>query len=246
MNRPTFIVTAGKGGTGKSTIAAHLVELLPRTGRKLVVDADPHAVLSSLLGHEDSPSLNALQQTDAAALESGFTLPAHITRRDRATTLAQRALLPLSENTDLLIMGRNRKPGCQCSVNSLLGSALDELATGYDYVLVDNEAGIEPIGRHAWPVDLLLLVATPRRYDLDVAAKVLLHAQDTGRTLHQVALLLNHARTDHDLTHAQATIHYPCYLLPQSPALADGQPPEHDWLNALRSTWQALFEQERG
>ncbi|MDH4299256.1 MAG: AAA family ATPase, partial [Dehalococcoidia bacterium] len=44
------IAVAGKGGTGKTTIAALLVKFLSQKGLVLAVDADPSSNLSQALG----------------------------------------------------------------------------------------------------------------------------------------------------------------------------------------------------
>jgi len=200
------IMTAGKGGTGKTTI---LFELLTRRffpdnadgqlGRVLVVDADPHQCLSELLAGEyqltrRAPALGDLRREHQPALQYGTNLET-ASRCELADLLTRYALTPLPQG-DLLTMGANDQHGCQCVVNHLLGRALDSLAEQYELVIVDNEAGIEPIGRHAWEVDLLLLSASRRPLDAEVALRILRHASTVNRTIQRALLLLNFEAAD--------------------------------------------------
>ena len=148
------IITAGKGGTGKSMTLAHLLEqfILPEAlGRVLAIDADPHQSLSNLLlanhnGHEPVSTLGDLRHSHLEDLRRGR--PLKMGRGELAQVLVKETVKSLPGG-DLLVMGRNDQAGCQCVVNALLGRALDALREQYDWILVDNEAGIEHLGRHA-------------------------------------------------------------------------------------------------
>ena len=234
------LMTAGKGGTGKSMILAHLLMRhifsdLP--GRKLVVDADPHQSLARLLGVEPKTTLGMLRQEHDLILRRGVGLES-LSRQDFALDLAHQALTPLEHgDADLLVMGRNTERGCQCVVNNILGRTLDALANDYDWVVIDNEAGIEHIGRHTWPVDVLLLVASPKPLDLDVAARILAHAQETGRVLRTVWLLINRQRDQNRDLSAET---WPAPFLgnlPYSVALDTVDQPDDAWLLALDALW---------
>lgn len=191
------IVTAGKGGTGKSvTLASLLIHfILPRTNKRiLVVDADPHQSLTLLLareyGFKPPRSLGDLKRDQDAPLRSGRGLE-NVTRDELAQVLVEQALVDLPGG-QLLIMGESRQPGCQCVVNSLLGNALDALQERFDLAFIDNEAGVEQIGRHyGWPVDTLLLFCRPRSMDLDVAARIIEQAHAVERPIGQSVLVIN-------------------------------------------------------
>ncbi len=234
------LMTAGKGGTGKSSLLAYgyrlgLLEELP--GRILLVDADPHQALGHLLGLENVLTLGEMRHRYQIGLKNGTGLEA-LSRREFAQQLAREALHLLSERVDGLLMGRNDEPGCQCVVNSLLGSALDALAGEYDWVVVDNEAGIEPIGRHGWTVDVLLLVATPQPLDVWVSHQILRQARDTGREVRQSYLVLNRHRE------GNLDAEFPAPLLgrlPCSAQLEEGAFPEADWVAALQEMWKRLL-----
>jgi len=61
---PKSIAVAGKGGTGKTTIAALLIARLRELGRGpvLAVDADPDSNLGNLLGIEPQESIGDLRE----------------------------------------------------------------------------------------------------------------------------------------------------------------------------------------
>lgn len=240
------LMTAGKGGTGKTTALACLLtrHILKETGHVLVVDADPHQCLTSLLAQAyaltPAPPLGDLRGENNARLRSGEDL-GDARRSELAEALALEALTPLPGGHALLVMGANDQPGCQCVVNGLLGYALDVLAGQYDLVVVDNEAGLEPIGRHAWPVDVLLLAATPRALDLQIALRILEHAKTVGREVHKTILALNYLKDGLALPIPLALhgrLGTDIQLLAGLPETTD---PEHDpaWLEAIGTLYLA-------
>jgi CO dehydrogenase maturation factor len=230
------IVTAGKGGTGKSMILNHLLQrhvLSGYLGRILVVDADPHQSLTRLLEAEPRATLGELRHRYAAELSSGKGLGKQ-SRRDFARELAQDATVAI-EGADLLVMGHDPDPGCQCVVNNILGSTLDNLAVAYDWVIVDNEAGIEPIGRHGWRMDYLLLISSPRPLEMDVIHKILQRRRDVQRELGCACLLLNRGgKLQGKIPSGTALLG----SLPFSVKLATEELPDEVWLSALDQAWK--------
>ena len=64
------------------------------------------------------------------------------------------------DDCDLLAMGRPEGQGCYCAANHMLRSIMDGINAGYDFVVMDNEAGIEHLSRRTTrDVDHLLLVS---------------------------------------------------------------------------------------
>jgi CO dehydrogenase maturation factor len=235
------IVTAGKGGTGKSMILAHLLQrhiLGNGFGKVLVVDADPHQSLSLLLGIESQVNLGAVWRGNEQTLKTGQGLNG-LSRREFTRKLVQETLVPI-EGADLLIMGHSKEPGCQCVVNTLLGSALDAIAQEYNLVVVDNEAGIEPLGRHLWPVDYLLLTSSPRQLEIDVARQILMRGKEVGRKIGFTGLLYNrfHPRQFFDPVYLPGTA--VLGMLPYSEQLEIEEKPDEAWLEALARAWENL------
>lgn len=191
-----YIALAGKGSSGKSTIAALAVSwLLPwLADRPLVIDADPHQSLCTLLGLLPSATLGALRSQYERALVSGrdAALRPDETRVAFAERLLVGEALHQAERFDLLALGQWELPGSQCTPNRVLGYALAQLLPRYPLTIVDHEAGVEHIGRlNAVPIDRLVVVATPEALSLQVAGRVLEHARAVGRAVHSAALLLN-------------------------------------------------------
>jgi len=74
---------------------------------------------------------------------------------------------------DLIAMGRPEGAGCYCAANNLLSGLLDRLIESYDYLVVDNEAGMEHFSRLTQKdIDLLLLVSDPSRRGLTAACRI--------------------------------------------------------------------------
>jgi len=86
-------------------------------------------------------------------------IPAGMTK-DRYIEMRVQEVVAEEEGFDLLVMGRPEGPGCYCYVNSLLRSVIERLTGSYDFVVIDNAAGMEHISRRTeGGVDKLVLVS---------------------------------------------------------------------------------------
>ena len=185
---------AGKGSSGKSTLVPPLVARLKQGRRLLVVDADPHLSAAHLLGITPPETLGTLRSRYEREFKTGQGIPKgdDDTRDEFAERQMATQALCHCDGFDFLAMGRWELAGSQCTVNRVLERALESLARQYDVVLVDNEAGVEHVGRFAsTPIDLLLLMATPEALSLNVAAKIMAHCREVQRPVRQSLLLLN-------------------------------------------------------
>lgn len=165
------IAIAGKGGVGKTTFTALLLRYLQknRPGKALLaVDADPNANLNEALGLEVEKTISTILEgtKDPKAVPSGMTKEMYMEYK------LQDAIVETKE-FDLLVMGNPQKAGCYCYPNDLLRKHLEKLRNSYDYVAVDNEAGLEHLSRRIISqVDTLIVVSDAAVRSIRSAARV--------------------------------------------------------------------------
>ncbi len=152
----TTIAVAGKGGTGKTTLSGLLVRYLirHRPGKKvLAIDADPSSNLHLVLGLPLTQTIGDIREESRAGVTPGQS-------RTDWLSYAVRMAVEEGDDCDLLAMGRPEGQGCYCAANHMLRSIMDGINVGYDYVVMDNEAGMEHLSRRTTrDVDHLLLVS---------------------------------------------------------------------------------------
>lgn len=139
-----YIAVAGKGGTGKTTFTALMIRYLKerQKGSILAIDADPNSNLNEALGLEANLTIAELiEQT-----KNPNSIPPGMPKDIFIEYKLQQSLVETKE-IDMLVMGNPQGPGCYCYPNDLLRKYMDNLGKGYDYVVVDNEAGLEHISR---------------------------------------------------------------------------------------------------
>jgi len=180
------IAIAGKGGTGKTAIAALLIRLLTEKGTVLAIDGDPSSNLHMALGLP-------LEETIGAVREE--TLKLHLSpgtpKQDYLELRVQEALVE-SRGVDLLAMGRPEGPGCYCAANHWLRACIDRLANNYDYVVIDSEAGMEHISRQTLrDVDILLLTSDPTIRGISAAARMKELIGELRTHVDKIALVVN-------------------------------------------------------
>ncbi|MDI6827677.1 MAG: AAA family ATPase, partial [Armatimonadota bacterium] len=155
-----IIAVSGKGGAGKTTLAALIVRYLIRKNERpiLAVDADPNANFSDKLGIRTDITIGDLRED---ALKHKYNGPAGIPKQSLIEYGVQNAVAEGSD-FDLIVMGRGEGPGCYCSVNNMLRTFLQRLSSKYKHVVIDNEAGMEHLSRRTNDkVDLMLIVSDP-------------------------------------------------------------------------------------
>jgi CO dehydrogenase maturation factor len=160
---------AGKGGTGKTTLAGLLVKYLVKKDKipVLAVDADSNANFNEVLGIEFTETLGqAREDMKRGIVPNGMTKDVFMEMR------LEQAIVE-GEGYDLIVMGHPEGPGCYCAANSLLTNFLDRLQGNYPYIVMDNEAGMEHISRLTTKnVDVLLVVSDPSRRGLQAAVRI--------------------------------------------------------------------------
>ena len=191
------IALAGKGGTGKTTLAALLIEALLEhvSGPILAIDADPAANLNMALGMPLPSTVGQIREDMSTAAQAG-QLGVSISRHDY---LNHEVMMALEEGNkiDLLAMGRPEGQGCYCAVNHLLRQIIDEIGTSYPFIIIDNEAGMEHISRRTTrDVDVLLVVTDPSARGLRAAAEIVRMAGELEVNVKQIKLVVNRVKGD--------------------------------------------------
>jgi CO dehydrogenase maturation factor len=196
----TTIALAGKGGTGKTTVAALLIRYLmeERSGAILAIDADPASNLHFVLGMELHQTIgeireDMLEQVQTSGALAG-SMPGGMSKQEYLDYQVQMSLVE-GEQVDLLAMGRPEGQGCYCAANQMLRLILDRLKSNYDYVVIDNEAGMEHLSRRTTrDVDVLLLVTDPTQRGLITAKRMQEMVPELEIGVGHVYLILNRLR----------------------------------------------------
>jgi len=166
---PFSIALAGKGGTGKTTVAGMLIKYLIKTGKTpvLAVDADSNANLNEVLGLEVDDTLGGAREE----MKKGI-VPNGMTKDIFMDMKLQQAIIE-DDGYDLIVMGQPEGPGCYCAANTLLTGFLEKLTSNYPYIVMDNEAGMEHISRLTTSnVDILLTISDTSRRGLQAAMRI--------------------------------------------------------------------------
>jgi len=154
--RPYSIALAGKGGTGKTTLAGMLIKYFIYKEKTpiLAVDADSNANLNDVLGVKTSGTLgDARESMKKGEVPSGMT-------KDVFMSMKMQESVVETSKFDLIVMGRPEGAGCYCAANTLLTNFLDKLTDNYPLMIMDNEAGMEHISRLTTRnVDVMILVS---------------------------------------------------------------------------------------
>jgi CO dehydrogenase maturation factor len=152
------IAVAGKGGSGKTSLASLIIRHLLKyaSGPILAVDADPNSNLGESLGLEVKDTVGMMLDRFQKAkidIPSGMTKEAYI-------EFKLNSLLVESHGIDLISMGRGEGQDCYCYPNLILRKFIDRLHENYPFIVMDNEAGMEHLSRGTTQdIDELLIVS---------------------------------------------------------------------------------------
>lgn len=190
---PFSIALAGKGGTGKTTLAGLLIKYLIDTDRVpiLAVDADSNANLNEVLGLEVTDTLgNAREEMKRGEVPPGMT-------KDIFMSMKLEQAIVEAKGYDLVVMGQPEGAGCYCAANSLLTNFLEKLSGNYPYIVMDNEAGMEHISRLTTRnVDILIIASDTSRRSLQAAVRINELARDLKIGVKKSYLIINQAQEE--------------------------------------------------
>ncbi|MCP4749680.1 MAG: AAA family ATPase [Proteobacteria bacterium] len=193
------LAISGKGGVGKSTIAAVLALLISRHGRRvLAVDADPDANLAAALGIPEQKRERIVPLSQQVALieeRTGAKVKQYgqiFKLNPDVSDIADKFATP-HENVSLLVLGAVEQggSGCACPENILIRALITDLVLYKEEALImDMEAGIEHLGRAtAKGVETILIAVEPGRRSVDCARRIIRMSEEIG--IRNIRLLAN-------------------------------------------------------
>jgi CO dehydrogenase maturation factor len=152
------IAVAGKGGSGKTSVASLIIRCLKKDSKVpiLAVDADPNANLGESLGLDIKQTVGSMLndfQENKINIPPGMNKEAYLEYKLNEVIVESKGL-------DLVTMGRGEGPECYCYPNLILRKFTDTLSQSYAYMVMDNEAGMEHLSRRTTQnVDVLLIIS---------------------------------------------------------------------------------------
>lgn len=191
--KAVVIALCGKGGVGKTSISSVMTKILSEDKNKkvLAIDADPAVGLATALGINVEKTVDDIRKDIIEAAKTRDT-------KDKQTILSNLeyevfdAIIE-KDNIAFLAIGRPEDDGCFCKVNSLLKDIIAQLASNFDYVVIDGEAGIEQVNRRVMEkVTHLVLVSDASAKGLNViktingVAKELMEYDEVGLILNRL------------------------------------------------------------
>ena len=195
------IALAGKGGTGKTTIAALVIKYLVQNqpGAVLAIDADPSSNLNIALGTELGWTVGEIREDMLSHVKKSLTqggaamgsLAGGMTKREYLDYQIQTSLIE-GNRFDLIAMGRSEGAGCYCAVNHNLREVLDAMRKNYRFCVIDNEAGMEHLSRRtSRDIDHLLVISDPSERGLVTAERIASFRKELDINIKNTYLILN-------------------------------------------------------
>jgi CO dehydrogenase maturation factor len=189
------IALSGKGGTGKTTIAALTIRYLVEKKHKpvLAVDADSNSCLNEALGVSVHATVGRLREESLTTVRSGAERPGGMSMEQLFDYQIQQAIVE-SKGFDLLVMGRPEGPGCYCAANNIIRKYTDKLSEKYPYVVIDNEAGMEHLSRRTTHrVNLMLIISDPTQKGVETAKRIGNLIDELSLEIDRKILIINRA-----------------------------------------------------
>jgi len=222
----SFVIAfAGKGGTGKTTLAGLTIRYIIEKRKRsvLAVDADANNCLNEVLGVEVHATIGNLREDSLTLIRKGTDRPGGMSMEQIFDYQVQQSLIE-SNGFDLMVMGRPEGPGCYCAANNIIRKYTDKLSETYPYVVIDNEAGMEHLSRRTThKVNILLIISDPTVRGIHTTKRIENLVDDLKLEVDRRVVIIN-CVTDNDKAalekHAQAEDIFIGGKIPYDPAIA--------------------------
>jgi CO dehydrogenase maturation factor len=223
------IAISGKGGVGKTTLAALLAKSFSQNDFSVIaIDADPDANLAATLGFADADKIVPISELDSLIEERTGAKPGQsapfFTLNPRVDDIPDNYSVQ-HDNIRLMVMGRIKRggTGCYCPEGALLQALVSHLLLqSSEVVIMDMEAGVEHLARGtAKAVDKLIIVVEPGRRSIETAHSIIKLAQDLGLT--NISIVGNRVRSESDKEFIMSSLPGSEFLgfIPYDPAVID-------------------------
>ena len=154
----------------------------------IAIDADPNSCFAEALGVKNAGTIVGICEEISKNMDK---IPSGMTK-DRYIEMEVQKSVIEEKNFDCLVMGRPEGPGCYCYVNNLLRGIIGKITSGYDYVVIDNAAGMEHISRRTVGVlNKLVVVSDYSVTGVRAAKKIYELAIELGIRIGAAFLIIN-------------------------------------------------------
>ncbi|RKY14788.1 MAG: hypothetical protein DRP82_03230 [Planctomycetota bacterium] len=237
----TTVAFVGKGGVGKTSLAADLVRYLveQKAGSVLAVDADPNHNLDLALGVEVKKTIADLRDD---VMRQALKIPPGMSK-ERLIEYGVFEALAEADGFALLTMGRPEGPGCYCYVNHVLRRVLEVLVKDYDYVVMDCEAGMEHLNRRTTQdVDLMLVVCQPTRASVVAAERIASIAEKLPIGVKRMCAVLNMLHSEAPEAVVEKIKAIPLEIVAEIPYIGSEVEPGSLWrgISELAKLWDSI------
>jgi CO dehydrogenase maturation factor len=251
------IAVSGKGGVGKTTVAAFLIRSLQMKGKLvLAIDADPDANLAQALGAKNASEITPISEMKSLIEERTETkigtMGGLFKMNPKVSDLPEKLSINI-DGVKLMVLGgvKAAEGGCICPQSILLKVLVSHLILARnEFVVLDMEAGLEHLGRGtAQAVDKMIVVVEPGSRSVETARQI--KRLSDGLGIKNLLIVGNKIRSEKDKDFLLKNMDNFNFLgfLPFSENIIeadlDGRPPyekDPEGLNIVSQMMQGYFE----
>ena len=203
------VAFSGKGGVGKTTIAAAVIEhALKKGSRVFAIDADMDPNLPGALGFDQPITpISEMKDLMQQRMEVDKSAPGMYKLNPFVADIPEKYAVRRG-NLTLVVLGAIDRggSGCACPENAFLRNLMSHIVISEsDWVVLDMEAGVEHMGRAtAKSVDAMIIVAEPTPKAVQTVLKVRELGKDIG--VERIAVVGNKIRVPADLEFLRARV----------------------------------------